>query len=196
MEQSNAINLSLKPSLQISSVTSHFDLKTRIDLKSLVNKMYDIYVSKTWKFIKKEFRHPHGFALIYRSGKVTLMGHKSIEEALVNGQRIVRFLNIRAGYLVTMTNFRTSQVCGEARFPRGIKFNDCINDPTLSARFSFLSDCDMFAMIYLPQPGNNKIKARVYQNGRTQIFCAKTKEQVNIAFNELCSLLKDVPKIN
>ena len=173
--------------LAVSSISAHFELGSRIELKTAVG---NVQMKPGVGFIRKRFRRAPGTTAIFASGRVKLFGNRTEFDARKNAERLSRYFR-RLRYYTMVENFSVYRVCGKARFPEGIDFRACEQNVVLRGSFSHLAEQN-FATIKLGSSENEKIVAKCTRKGRALILGSRDEKEMFAAYLTLCSLLDNL----
>ena len=118
------------PKINISNIMSTLDLQTNLDLKYIASKLINVECmytkSGSIKSVKLLIKYPKATAMIYKSGKIILLGTKSELSAIKACRFIIRSLK-KLGYAVTFKLYRKVNIVGTCYLGFGIDFKKLTN---------------------------------------------------------------------
>ncbi|XP_038056626.1 TATA box-binding protein-like 1 [Patiria miniata] len=104
--------------ISIKNLMSTFSVCCPLDLKKIG--MEGINVEHKNGIVHKRFRNPKATCTIYSSGKVSIMGNNSEEDAKKTARQCARMLQ-KLGFRVRLNNFKVVNMLGTCTMPFGIK---------------------------------------------------------------------------
>lgn len=167
---------------RVVNITSSFTLNTKLDLKFIANNAYNvIHSSKPFEVTRMRFRKPAGTAMIYKTGKVVIVGCKSIEDGRRLANKLGRLLQ-RIGIPNQVSKIKVHNIVAAADLKKRIQIE---GDTTTNSSFEpelFPGRCTKFS---------KNVKAVIFRNGKVHFTGAKTIDQIDTAYIELLMSLNE-----
>jgi transcription initiation factor TFIID TATA-box-binding protein len=113
--------------IDITNVVSNFATRCHLNLRTVATKGINVIYKREQAMVSMKLRTPKCTASIWSSGKITLTGSTSEENAKKAARRIGRILQ-KMGFKVRFSSFRVVNVLGIVNLPFGIKiaqFTEC-----------------------------------------------------------------------
>ncbi|RWS16540.1 TATA box-binding-like protein 1 [Dinothrombium tinctorium] len=124
--------------ININNVVCNFSTRCHLNLRQIALNGANVVYKRDQGMISMKLRRPKVTASIWSSGKITVTGATSEEEAKKGGRRLARVLQ-KMGFKVKFSNYRIVNVLGSVILPFGIKIaqfteqhrNVCSYEPEL-----------------------------------------------------------------
>ncbi|XP_076439931.1 TATA box-binding protein-like 1 [Babylonia areolata] len=120
--------------IHINNVVCSFSVRCHINLKRLAMEGANVEYRREHGICNMKLRRPRVTANITSSGKITVTGSTSEDEAKVAARRVARRLQ-KLGFSVRFCNFRIVNVLGTCSLPFGIKLNNFSNEHPQAASY-------------------------------------------------------------
>ena len=188
------------PKINISNIMSTLDLQTNLDLKYIASKLINVECmytkSGSIKSVKLSIKYPKATAMIYKSGKIILLGTKSELSAIKACRFIIRSLK-KLGYAVTFKLYRKVNIVGTCYLGFGIDFKkltnklleiDQKNKISQITKDKYSYDCDVFPalMYFMNEP---RITLIISPKGRVNFVGAQRIMDINKALKKIYPIL-------
>lgn len=161
---------------RLVNMTCSVHLNTDLDLKFIANHAYNvIHSSAPFEVTRMKFRKPLGTAMMYKNGKVVIVGCKSIKDAKKLAQELGRLLK-RIGIPNQVTKFKVHNMVATADLKKRIWIEGN------SSRLSYFEPEDFPGRCTTFSKG---VKAIIFRNGKVNFTGAKTMSQIDAAYVEL-----------
>lgn len=159
---------------RVVNMTCIFDLRCRLDLKLIFERIENSTYSQTpFEVTRIKFINPRGTAMIYKTGKVVVVGCSSIQ----NVQTIANILDTEMkllGFTTNLQNVEVKNIVGAVDFKRTLK--KCKDVYTFY-------EPEIFPGSMMPLSYN--VQATFFKNGKAFLTGAKSIEDLDAAYVEL-----------
>jgi len=117
------------PLPRISNIISNMDLQIKLDLKVIATKARNaVYNPKRYPGLVIRIRDPKTTALVFESGKVTLLGSRNPVYAKTAAKKFVRIIR-KVGYpKAKFSKFNIANISGSVCVPFQIRIDDLAED--------------------------------------------------------------------
>ncbi|RWS26027.1 TATA box-binding-like protein 1 [Leptotrombidium deliense] len=106
--------------ININNVVCSFSTRCHLNLRQIAMNGAHVVYKREQGMISMKLRRPKVTASIWSSGKITVTGATSDEDAKKGGRRLARILQ-KMGFKVKFSNYRIVNVLGSINLPFGIK---------------------------------------------------------------------------
>lgn len=160
---------------RVVNITSSFCLNTDLDLKLIANKAYNVIHSSTpFEVTRMKFRKPVGTAMMYKTGKVVIVGCKSIRDSRRLAAKLGRLL-LRIGIPNEVTHFKVHNIVAAVDLKRRLHIEGDSNNSSVYNDELFAGRCTTLS---------KQVKAIIFRSGKVHFTGAKTIDQINAAYVE------------
>ena len=167
---------------RVVNITCSFSLNTILDLKFIANHAYNvIHSSSPFEVTRMKFRKPAGTAMMYKTGKVVIVGCKSINHCKALAAKLGRLLN-RIGIHCQVSKFKVHNIVAAVDLKKKIIIEGASNSVSFFESELFPGRCTTLS---------KNVKAVIFRNGKVHFTGATTMDQIHAAYIELLMFLNE-----
>ena len=174
-----------KPKPELQNIVSTANLSIKLDLRKIaLNCRNAEYNPKRFAAVIIRIREPKTTALIFSSGKMVITGAKSEDQSQVAAKKYAKMIK-KVGYpAIKFQDFKVQNIVGscDIRFPISL---DSLNAE--HANFSTYEPEIFPGLIYRMK--SPKIVLLIFASGKIVLTGAKTRQDIETAFNNMYNVL-------
>ncbi|SMQ45357.1 unnamed protein product [Zymoseptoria tritici ST99CH_3D7] len=183
---SDRVPISMRP--QVHNVVAGVNLNCRLDLKHIALSVRNAsYRPKRFPAVVVRQREPRSTALIFRSGKMQIVGTKSVDDARLAGRKFARMLQ-KLGYQPRFEDFTVQNMVANVDTRMTIHLEGLMLTPGTHNYEPELFPGAAFRMV------DPQVTFLVFHSGKVVLLKAKNEEDMHEAWDKFYPLLMQFRK--
>lgn len=175
---------------RITNIVCGVNLNCRIDLKTIALYARNAaYAPKRFQAVILRRLDPRATALVFQSGKMQVLGAKSVMDARLSARKFARMIQ-KLGFNVKMSDFNVQNIVAHADIKCAVRLEGLHAKHYLWTRF----EPELFpGLVYRIEQPDLRVSCLIFANGKMVVLGAKREEHIDQAIGLLYPVLKQFP---